>query len=282
MRDVVSNQFFAYGCNSMPEEISLPCGTYIFKKIFKHDFFAVTALYESEPKDSAATAPNPRKVVLKLSRQQHFFGLPLSWLGQWLCENEMNILKRIQELQQVPKLISKYGRNGFIYEYIEGKSLDQTKDLPEYYFDNLAELLKKIHEKSIIYVDSNKRGNILLGDDNKPYLIDFQISLHIGPNLLLSRKFADYIRQLLQKADFYHLYKHKRKFSPEELRPDEAEFFYSQLKVIKLHRIIANPLRKARRKLLAYLYEKHFLAFNKQIRYNPEDNPDRFVRLSKK
>ena len=40
----------------------------------------------------------------------------------------------------------------------------------------LHDLLREIHRRNVAYVDTNKPENILLGDDGRPYLIDFQIS----------------------------------------------------------------------------------------------------------
>jgi hypothetical protein len=99
----------------------------------------------------------------------------------------------------------------------------------------------------------NKRDNIILGSDGRPYLIDFQISLHIGERTLISRRLSAYLRNTLKKADIYHLFKHKRKLAPESLRPEEQLLSRPTINLIQLHRLAATPLRKLRRALLKHL-----------------------------
>jgi hypothetical protein len=198
-------------------------------------------------------ADTPRKVILKMARQRGFFGLPMAWLGRRLCRHEVSMLDRLAGLTNVPTVISRYGDLGFVYPYIEGKSLAETPHIPQGFFDELLALLRRLHEKGVVYLDMNKRTNILVGADKKPYLIDFQISTHIGQHGSVLRWLTEWIRRSCQQADMYHLFKHKRRLCPESLRPEERELSYCNSRLIKLHRLIANPLRWARRHVLRYL-----------------------------
>ena len=62
-----------------------------------------------------------------------------------------------------------------------GYPLGRDERVSDTFFDELAELVSWLHERHMAYVDLNKRQNILMGDDGRPYLIDFQISLHLPP-----------------------------------------------------------------------------------------------------
>jgi len=254
MLESLRSQLYARGRQGPPEKIKHKGSAYQLIRILKHDFFAATALYQLR-NEGKAPADNPPKVVLKLGRKQHFLGLPLGWLGRIICRHEMSILNRLSELDQVPRIISNYGENGFIYGYIEGESLEENTTPPDDFFDRLIELLNKIHRHRIVYLDMDKRSNIIIGEDSRPYFIDFQISLYIDGGLPVVRKITDYLRQNLQRFDLYHLYKHKRKLRPELLKPHER-VFTEKNSFLKLHRRLATPLRRARRRLLNYLNSK--------------------------
>jgi hypothetical protein len=251
----LSYQLLACGKKGMPETITYNQHQYKLEKVMKHDFFAATGLYLSNGSTEGAIPPGPAKLVLKLGCKQHFLFLPLSWFGKFLRNHEVSISGHLSDIPQVPKVLCLYDKTGFLYEYIEGSSLDEQQNLPEDFFDNLKDLLQQIHEKDIVYLDMNKNGNIIHGNDGKPYLIDFQISLRLKGRLPGFRHLVSFIKKELIKADIYHIYKHKRRFCPELLRPEETPLSYPTNPLIKMHRLIANPFRKIRRAVLNYLRE---------------------------
>ncbi len=278
MRKAIGYQLYACGEKKLPKTILLEKNTYILSKILKHDFFAATALYKLAKRKKRTDKNTPFKIVLKMHRQQHFLGLPTTWLGKRLCNHEIKNLRRLQCISQVPKLLSKYDNTGFIYEYIEGCSLAESKNLPDDFFDHLLELLNRIHNCGIAYLDMNKRGNIIVGKDGRPFLIDFQIALYINKKPLFGKNFVERLWNCLKKADLYHLFKHKRKLKPQLLKPEEKNISRSKSKLISLHRSITRPFRKLRRQLLRYLYSRNILPIEPNVGYNPEDNPARFLQ----
>jgi hypothetical protein len=253
MQGSLRRQLYACGSKAVPGRIVCRENTYRFQRVLKHDFFAATALYELCKKGQNVGTASPPKIVLKLSREQHFLGLPLTWLGELLCSHQIFVLRRLSHLRGTPHFICRYGKAGLIYRYIEGNLLDGDNELPDDFFDEMLELLRRIHGCNIVYLDMNKRDNIILGSDGRPYLIDFQISLYIGERALISRRLSKYLRDTLKKADIYHLFKHKRKLAPESLRPEEQQLSRPTISLIQLHRLAATPLRKLRRALLKHL-----------------------------
>jgi serine/threonine protein kinase len=240
----------------------------------KHDFFAATALY----RNTAPARPDaPARIVLKLAREHHFLGLPLLWFGERLCRHEVSILKRLSGLDRTPRLLSTYGRTGFIYEYIEGSSLEDEKDLPPRFFDQLFDVLRQVHRRNVVYLDMNKPDNVLVGPDARPYLIDFQISLHVGDCPLLPKSLTEHLQQMLQFADIYHLFKQKRRRSPHLLWPHEKALSRELSPWIRAHRWIATPLRRLRRLALKALYDNGILLPEKHDR-PPRKDPSRFAQ----
>lgn len=258
-----------YACGGgLPEGLSVGPLRYRHARTFKHDFFAATGYYEPVSDAAGQDGAAGRPLVLKINRKQSFLGIPLNWLGRGLQKHELDMLRHLQDVEQVPKVVDCWGSNGFLYEYIEGRSLDERPEIPDSFFDELESLLDRIHEKNVCYIDLNKRGNILVGKDGRPYLIDFQISMLAKRRGLLCR--------LLQREDRYHLFKHKRRFRPDlmsdaELKESRRKSFW-----IHLHRVIAGPFRFVRRRALRWLYEHEHLNMEAEGRVSPENDPRRF------
>jgi hypothetical protein len=259
----LNNDMYACGREDLPEVIFCDQQTWQLEYIFKHDFFACTGLY--------VCPETNRRCVLKMGRLQSFLGLPTAWLGRFLRNRELHILKQLDGLDQTPKLLGTYGRNGLVYEYIEGKSLDEKPTLVDDFFIQLNQLMEKVHARNICYMDMNKRGNILVGSDGRPYLIDFQISL------FLPGKLCAWLRQLLQKEDYYHLLKHKRRLRPDLMNSEDRKRSRRTSLLIKLHRLIGNPFRQARRAILRYLYRKQILNSRSHELSTPENDHNRFL-----
>ena len=252
------HHLLACGKNGLPDSIRVDEKDYRLQKVFKHDFFAGTGLYAYENSDGDGKNHNGQ-VVLKLGRQQNFLGVPMSWLGRMLCNREVDNLSKVSDIGNSPVVLSRFGKNGFVYEYIEGKTLAENPELSDDFFEKLSKLLDKIHRADMVYMDLNKRDNIIAGEDGNAYLIDFQISVHIDDGKYL-RGFRRKVRRRLQREDKYHLCKHKRKFSPEALAEHELEIVTRPSFLIRFHRFFATPFRKIRRAFLSSSLIKGALA----------------------
>jgi hypothetical protein len=266
----LKTDLYACGKEGLPKDITLDRRQYRHIRTFKHDFFAATGCYEpiadNPPDSSGRSAP----VVLKINRTQPFCGIPLAWLGRGLSKREVQILTQLQDLDQVPRLAGSWGPNGFVYQYIEGRSLDERPPIPDGFFEDLETLLNQIHQRHICYIDLNKRGNILVGSDGRPYLIDFQISM--------AWKRHGRMCCLLQREDRYHLLKHKRRLRPDLLSPEQRKDSYRKSTWIRIHRAAAWPFRVLRRGIMRWLYKHGYLQGLIDPDSSPENNPNRFKR----
>lgn len=334
MRDGFNAQFRACGRDELPESLSLGSVSYRLDGVFKHDFFAATALYQRESARPQANSPQanspqanspqtnqpqldnngsaandspgndanagnlptipppanltpasnnqpppaalPEKVVFKVARSGDFFGIPLAWLGRELCRHEVTILKRLQGIQGVPRLMEQQGPFAFSYAFIEGTTLDEKPTLPDSFFDQLAELLQAIHDREVVYVDMNKRGNILLGNDGRAHMIDFQIACHWPDTCFGSKRLTCRIRDLFRKEDWYHLAKHKRRFRSDLMTPEEYQASKRVSPWITFHRRLTRPLLYARRAVLNLLVRRRLLQPEKLIKQTPESDPNRW------
>ena len=259
--------FKALGRKRVPEVIALPgMGEYNLDRVFKHDFFACTALYKSIKLE---------KIVVKINRVGDFMGLPLRWLGRHLCDNEVKILRLVGDIDGTPNLVCRLEDTGFAYEYIEGETLAVRPELGDSFFDELEEMVGRFHARKVVYLDMNKRGNIIVGLDGRPKVVDFQISQHIDwicpfgwlGELLLNK---------LKKEDVYHIRKHKRRLAKHLMTEGEIRASRKVSFAIRIHRVLTRPLTQIRRKFLYFLHKKGILITDDIERYHCESDPARW------
>jgi hypothetical protein len=234
---------YALPGGELPESVLCAGRRYDWVETFKHDFFAATGLYRG-PTGLA---------VLKLNRITPFFGVSMLWAGRFLGQREIRLYAAAQGLDGIPALLGPVGETGFMHAFVPGHPLERREEIPDAFFDELLALVRALHDRHIAYVDLNKRQNILRGDDDRPYLIDFQISLLLPPAGWRGLRPVRWLLARFQHGDYYHCLKHKRRLRPDLLTPDE-ERVVTRLSIwIRLHRWIARPLTHLRRLLLRRL-----------------------------
>lgn len=209
----------------------------------KHDFFAATGLYRGPE----------GLVVLKLGRQNDVFAWAGSWLGELLTQREVRAYELVQDLPGVPRLIGTIGRHGFLHEYVAGHPLGDDEPVGAEFLEQLRQLISALHARHMAYVDLDKRENILIGDDGRPYLIDFQIALHLPPIGWRRLPPVRWLLACLQQADRYHFLKHKRRLRPDLLTDEERVAVGRIRHWIKLHRWLTRPFINLRRRILRRL-----------------------------
>ena len=305
------------------ETIALAGATYRLARVFKHDFWAATSLYErqgavargegvpplriagvppaavSSPsassfppshspnaggscesetarrgQDALATAWPPEKVVVKIGRVQGFCGFPLDWVGRALRANERAVYRRIEGIPGVARWVGCLGATGYAIEYIDARPLDHPPPPPAGFFDQLRTLFEAIHARGVAYTDSNKRSNILIGADGRPYLVDYQISIRRCDDLPwpIGSAVAAAVRYMAAK-DLYHLYKHKRRIAPAELTPEEDSLSRKRGGIHAVHRRLAKVYRAIRRTFLRRQFRKgaiHSPTEDLENHYQPE------------
>lgn len=235
--------FRALGKNDPPETVEIRGLRYQRVRVFKHDSWAATALYEHETKGP---------VICKFNRCQGIGPIPMTWLGRLLAHNESSILNRLADTGQVPLILGEVRADGQVMptaiarKYVHGHPLGNREAVHDEFFPRLRSLLDLMHARKLAYVDLHKRENVLVGDDGLPYLIDFQIS-YASPQGLARFLFPSrWFLRILQKSDLYHLEKLRRKSLPPE---QAAAIEIHRPWWIRLHRTIAMPYRQIRRKL---------------------------------
>ena len=226
----------ALGRQELPASLQVQGRTYRHVRTIKHDFWAATGFYD----DSTG-----HRVVLKVSRMVDFAAIPFRAVGRYLCRREMHFYRRLGDLPNVPDLLGTWGDTGFIHDFVHGQPLGKDVPIPPGFFDRLWDLMQELHRRGIVYVDTNKPSNILVGNDGEPHLIDFQISgdLVARRDLVYPRWWLRHVRA----SDNYHILKHKRRFRPSELTEEEKELLARGTWLIRIHRFLTRPYFRFRR-----------------------------------
>jgi len=230
----------AMGAADPPEQILVQGQVHTRLLVFKHDFFAATALYEGPL----------GKVVLKLGRRESFLGLPLAWIGRVLIGHEARLYEHLDGIPGVPRFLGHWQNYGLMHEYVEGHQLARGEWVGDEFFPQLSALIGQVHQRHTAYVDLEKRENILVGDDGRPYLIDFQISWHVPSSWRGHRFPARFVLKVLQDADRYHLRKHHRRTRPDQLTDEQIEAGRRPPFYIAWHRVLTRPFTRIRRRAL--------------------------------
>lgn len=235
----VQRQFYALYEPDMPNSVTLDAVAYRKVQTFKYDFFAATVLYEGQG----------RQVVVKIYRVRRFFGLPMGWTGRLQVGHETRLYRLLAGIEGIPEYLGRVGKTGFVHAFVPGGPLRRKATVADDFFAGLANTLQAVHERGVAYVDLNKPENILLGEDGRGHLIDFQISYAPRRRFFLTR----FVLRQLQREDWYHLLKHKRRLRPDQLTDEERQRGERRSTAINLHRILSRPYFLIRRPVMRLL-----------------------------
>ncbi len=150
--------------------------------------------------------------VLKISRFPGMLNWLLWPLLVYMSWREHRIHRRIEGIAGIPRQGPRHGWRGYSHAYVPGVTLE-TKPrgtrLPEHFFRELARIIHAVHARRVFYADLDRKANIIVGEDGKPWLIDFQASMAFrDPHTLLGKLTGPLFRHL-QHEDIYHLLKHR-------------------------------------------------------------------------
>ncbi len=292
--------FYACGDAGLPGQITCLGTQYALEKVLKHDFHAATGLYRRQESETipvgwasahADHPPNtrraawaeahparlPTRLICKINRRMHFCFIPLGLFGRLLTHSEVCNLRRCEGIPEVPQVLARLDSHTYVYEYIEGRSLNENPPLPADFFDRLVQALEKVHARRLVHFDLHKAGNILVDTEGRPHIIDFQISQYIADWCLVSRRLSSRFRRWLQSYDLYHIYRHKRRLQPQLLTEAEARLSYNHSPALEIHRAIARPYKRIRRACLRRLYAKGVLTGPADSGTCKETNPVRWT-----
>lgn len=238
----------ALGDAGPPDRVEIGGCPYDRIRTFKHDSWAVTALY----------CGTESKMICKFNRCQPIFGLPMRWLGRLLASRESRAIRHLADVPEIPTGGGDVVADGqtldhaCAHQFIEGHPLSRNEQVNDLFFSRLQTTLATMHKRGYAYVDLNKRDNIIVGNDGIPYLVDFQIHF-AAPTWQPAKILTWPLLRAFQRADNYHLLKHQFHHRRDQLIDSQAGLQRSRPLPIRLWRLISTPFQATRRRLLVLM-----------------------------
>lgn len=158
-------------------------------------------------------------------------------------------LKALQKLQGIPGVSGEHYRLskvGLAYTHINGTPLrtlsKQKQQLPVEFFKDLERMVSSMHRRGLVHLDLRNMGNILCGDDGKPYFIDFQSAIRYS-------RFPRWLQGFMRGADMSGVYKGWLSLCDQPLPEFKKRFFENYAKVRKRWIFRGYPLQRARARI---------------------------------
>ncbi len=146
-------------------------------------------------------------------------GVPFTrFVARRLMSRERGALERLAGLEGIPRLVRHDGASGvLVRSFVPGEPLSQARALPENFFDELDALVEAMHARGVCHNDLHKEQNVLVGDDGRPWLLDFQLA---SVHATRTRAFASRARE-----DLRHVEKHRRRYTRDGRGPKGERSF---------------------------------------------------------
>ena len=121
-----------------------------------------------------------------------------------LLARERAALRVLEDIPGVPRVLDGARRGELMRSWLPGVPLSTATELPLDFFDQLAELVSLLHERSVCHNDLHKEGNVLVGDDGYPALVDFQLaSIHRRRGRTFATRAGEDMRQVAKHRVAY-------------------------------------------------------------------------------
>ena len=238
--------------HELPESVVLLDTDYVREQVLKRDFYATVGIYTRADGRSGTT---PLRVLLKIYHADSLWGFPLGWMGRWLCRREMRFYRLLDGIEGIPRFLGTHGESGLVREFVPGCNLREFRAKAKpgaRFFVELREILAKAHARGVAHNDLSKPENVLVTEDGRPVLIDYQLALaprsqHWPVVGALPRAFV----RFMQNIDRYHLTKLHRRARAEDFTDEHRKQLRRKSLVIRLHGVLLRePYRAVRHAVL--------------------------------
>ncbi|WP_043587239.1 hypothetical protein [Geminisphaera colitermitum] len=163
-------------------------------------------------------------------------------MGRRFVSKECGVIHFLKDLQGrgIVTDAHKLGPFTFCYTCIPGASVGAMskagRKLPAAFFQRWDQLVQAMHQRGIVHLDMRNTGNVLVGDDGCPTIIDFQSALRI-------RFLPRFIKNILKRVDRSAVIKGWIRHGDSPLPPEQAAWYENFLKTRNLWVSLTHPLR---------------------------------------
>lgn len=170
-------------------------------------------------------------------------------VGPILIRREAGALRKLSGVEGIPRFMGRIDRYALAMAHVSGVSLDQ-RPLPPIsnsFYSELRNVIDNMHGRGVAHCDMRSRGNVMLGEDGKPYVVDFAACVFLGRGI---NPFFKWLFGQFVLADRNAILRIKRRHSPELLTDEETAELSIPLPFERPARVLGETVRKITRKLL--------------------------------
>lgn len=157
-------------------------------------------------------------------------------VSEHFIQHEYKIYQRLEDIAGIPKCYGLSDDGSLILEYIDGSSYREKEYILEnrdQFFIDLLALILSIHKAGVSHGDLKRKDNILIGENDQPYLIDFGTAMSLNSkNKFIKRWLYNFSKQ----TDLNAWIKHKYSRQYDQITEDDLAY-YSSSKLDKLIRL---------------------------------------------
>ena len=141
-----------------------------------------------------------REVVVKDYRPRA--GWVRATIGRLVTAREVAIYRVLEGAPAVPRLLGRVDALAFALEYRPGTRISRQLAgvVSPSFVQDLAAAIDDIHARGVVHLDLRHRGNMLMGDDGHPVLIDFATALRFRPGGLGAKLLLPILREVDRAA----------------------------------------------------------------------------------
>ena len=112
-------------------------------------------------------------------------GQPIRRLGRYLLSRERRAYAALAGIEGVPRLYPCDDQESLIIEYIPSTMINKALRGPhaESIVASLQSVIAAMHQRRVYHLDLRNRGNVLVDDNHRAFVLDFSSSIVVG-NLL--------------------------------------------------------------------------------------------------
>lgn len=188
-----------------------------------------------------------KKIVVKDFKRSDFLFRVI--VGPILNRREFGALRNLLGVKGIPQLVGRVDRYALAIEHVSGKSLEHVDNgvLSSGFYIELRQVIDDMHARGVAHCDLRSRGNVMLGDDGKPYVVDFAACVYRGRGI---NPFFRWLFGQFVLADRNAILRIKKRLSPELLTEEDKAELDTPLPFERPARLVGETIRNITRKLM--------------------------------
>ena len=171
---------------------------------------------------------------------------PAGALRRWTLRREYANYCRLRDVKGIPRCYGLISGRYLVLELIDGETLRHaTIEDRTHFFEQFFAIITSIHEHGVAHGDLMRKENTLVSHDQRPYLIDFGVSVVRKPGF---HPLNHFWHGFLYQLDLNAWVKHKYNRKLENISPADARY-YRPTRLELVARVIKRTWVNLKRKL---------------------------------